>query len=825
MRRMNRKSIWEHMTGILAFAIPVVIMLAIFVERGIYPFGNRSFLFSDMYHQYMPFFSEFIEKIKAGEGLSYSFNVGVGSNFLALYVYYLASPLHWLAFLVPKAYLMEFMSYLAVVKIGLCGLTACYYLQKHFQRKTFAAALFSVFYALSGFMAAYNWNIMWLDCVVLLPLIMLGLEMLVKEGKCLLYCVTLALSILTNYYISIMICIFLVLYFGVLFLSEKRSFKILVNFAFYSLLAGGMAGVLLIPEVCAILETSFGDISFPDTVKSYFSVIDMLARHCLVVAPHRQLEHWPNIYCGVAVFMLLPMYIINSKVSMKRRFGMVGLAGILLISFSTNVLDFIWHGLNYPDSLPARQSFIYIFLLLVMCYETFLTLKETESKTILYGYLAAVVFLLYCEKNIQSQDFITGAFLITLLVVTVYAVLLYLYRTREGRAWCLFVGVMALAAVVAESSVNTVNTTVSTTKRSAYLDDIKDYQQLYELTGQRQEGFYRVEKFTRKTKNDGTLAGYPTASLFSSTQNSRVKELYKRLGMRHSKVYYGFDGATAFTSALLNVNFMFGESNQYENSLYELVQQSGDVYLYENRFTLPFGYVAPWGYDLPNGYSNRPLRLQNEMIAQLGIDGKLFEKVSSVADGNDVVITAYKPGIYYAVIGNSGTKKVAVMGGALGEQNHKDLKIGSVVYLGYLNKGESVTITNDDEEDSTPKISADAYLLQEEVLQEAIESLSGQHLTDLVYDSTHMSGALCLSDRGRLILSIPYENGWTVLINGEETEPVLFGDAFIAFDLEPGEYRIEMHYVPEGKWIGLIVSGICLLIFVAMMFGRWFQAR
>ena len=136
MRRMNRKSIWEHMTGILAFAIPVVIMLAIFVERGIYPFGNRSFLFSDMYHQYMPFFSEFIEKIKAGEGLSYSFNVGVGSNFLALYVYYLASPLHWLAFLVPKAYLMEFMSYLAVVKIGLCGLTACYYLQKHFQRKT-----------------------------------------------------------------------------------------------------------------------------------------------------------------------------------------------------------------------------------------------------------------------------------------------------------------------------------------------------------------------------------------------------------------------------------------------------------------------------------------------------------------------------------------------------------------------------------------------------------------------------------------------------------------------------------------------------------------
>ena len=94
---------------ILAFALPVTIMLCLFAARGIFPFGDRSFLFSDMYHQYMPFFSEFLDKIKAGEGLAYSWQVGIGSNFLALYVYYLASPLHWLAFLVPEAYLMEFM--------------------------------------------------------------------------------------------------------------------------------------------------------------------------------------------------------------------------------------------------------------------------------------------------------------------------------------------------------------------------------------------------------------------------------------------------------------------------------------------------------------------------------------------------------------------------------------------------------------------------------------------------------------------------------------------------------------------------------------------
>ena len=92
-RRMQRG------ISVLAFFVPAFIMLVLFIIRGIYPFGDRSFLFSDMYHQYMPFLSEFVHKIKAGEGLFYSYNVGIGSNFLALYVYYLASPFNWLVFL------------------------------------------------------------------------------------------------------------------------------------------------------------------------------------------------------------------------------------------------------------------------------------------------------------------------------------------------------------------------------------------------------------------------------------------------------------------------------------------------------------------------------------------------------------------------------------------------------------------------------------------------------------------------------------------------------------------------------------------------------
>ncbi|MCM1045786.1 MAG: YfhO family protein [Candidatus Gastranaerophilales bacterium] len=805
----------------LAFFLPTVISLCIFAVNGVYPFGDRSFLFSDMYHQYMPFFAEFLRAVKAGEGIGYSWNVGIGSNFLALYGYYLASPLHWLAFLVPESHLMEFMSYLVVVKIGLCGLSAAWYLQRHYETKDGAVIFFSSFYALSGFIAAYNWNIMWLDCVILLPVILFGLESLVKEGKCRMYCVALALSILTNFYISIMICIFLVLYFIALLIMEKRSVRIVVNFALYSLLAGGMAAVLLIPELYAILATDFGDVSFPETLESYFPVLDELARHCLAVTTERGLEHWPNIYCGTAVFLLLPMYALNKGIPIRRRFCHLALAGIFLFSFATNMADIVWHGMNYPDSLPARQSFIYILLVISMCYDAFRNRKETPRQQILYGYLAAVAFLLACEKFVESEDFDTGIEMLTLLFVTVYAVLLYLARTREERRTRRIIVLVTLVAVVTELAVNSINTSFGTTSRLAYLEPLEDYKALYAYVRQQDDGFYRMEKFTRKTKNDGTLAAYPTASLFSSTMNSSVMDMYRMLGMRNSKVYYGFDGATPLASALLNVNYMFGESDKYENPLYTLMTNSNEVYLYENQATLPFGYVAPVGFDFAEEGGN-PILVQNRIVSGLGVAPPLFVRVSSQSQGDDVCLSAEQDGLYYALLTTGGTKKVDVVGGELELESYSDLKADSILYLGYLMKGDKITLTNGDEEDETPKITVNVYRLNEKALTQALAALSERHLENVAYDSSSVSGEITLTEAGRLILSVPYEKGWTVLVNGEETPCELFGGCLIALDLEPGSYRVELRNVPAGKYLGIGVSIVCAAVFVAL---EWYKKR
>lgn len=833
-KKINLTGNRQRAALVLSFLIPSMVMLALFVVNRIYPFGDRSFLFSDMYHQYMPFFSELLHKVRGGENLSFSFNVGIGSNFLALFVYYLASPFHIFSLLVPESYLMEFMSYLIVLKIGLAGLTSYLYLGRRSGLSgagkgdalsagsgaggEMGALFFSCFYALSGFMAAYNYNIMWVDCVVLLPLIVLGLERLVREGRCGLYCVTLALSIFTNYYISIMICIFLVLYFGLLLVTERRGMRDICRrdvprFALYSLLAGGMAAMLLVPEVCAILRTDFGDMDFPEKIESYFSILDMLARHCMCVYTERGLDHWPNIYCGSAVLLMIPLYLMNRRISIREKFCRMGLAGFLLLSFGTNMLDFIWHGLNYPDSLPARQSFVYILLVLTMCHDAYRHVRELEGQQILYGYLWAAGFFLFCEKFVDHEDFEWGVKLLTLAFVSLYAVLLYLYRTKEDGALHRGLAVMALTIVVAECTVNTYVTSLGTVSRSAYLGQQEDYKALYQETKGREEGFYRLEKFTRKTKNDGTLTGYPTASLFSSTLNSQVMDMYERLGMRHSKVYYGFDGATALTSAMLNVAYMFGESADYENGLYTLIGHSGDIFLYQCNAALPFGYVAPVGYDLPEGYEDQGLKLQNQMVNDLGVEGVLFRKEEGEQRGDNVEFTPREGGYYYAILTASGTGKVDCIGGSTVEEKYKDLKDGSILYLGYLEKEQTITLTNGDEDDETPKVQADIYRMDQAVLWEALELLSARHMEDVEWKNDTLTGSLELAEAGRVILSVPYEAGWQVRVNGEEARGELFGGCLMTFDLEPGEYRFEMKYVPEGSGAGIMVSIMSIAAF------------
>lgn len=808
----------------LSFLIPFAVMMTIIICRGIYPFGDNSFLHMDMYHQYMPFFSEFLHKLKNGESLFYSWNLGLGSNFLALFSYYLASPANWLVVLFPESHLMEFMTYLIVIKIGFCGTSFFLWLRYHFKEENKCMVFFSCFYALSGFMAAYNWNIMWLDNVILAPLIILGLEKLFFEKKYLLYTLTLGMSILSDYYLSIMICIFAVLYFLVLCVENPRFVKRAFSFGGCSLLAGGLAGILLVPAYCALHFSEFGQFAFPKKISAYFSLWDILARHFMNVTTEQKLDHWPNIYCGVAVLLLVPLYIMNKKISVREKIAKIGLMFFFLAGFSINILVFIWHGFNYPDSLPARQSFLYVFLVLTICYEAWKNLDGITSKALGGSLAGAAVFLLLCEKLLgYEDDFSLDTYYVTGLFLLFYAGLFYLYR-RYGQDAKLKRRLLILAAVlvIGESGINMAVTSVSITDRTDYLGDLDAYRALTARTKGSAPDFYRFEKWKRTTKNDGTLAGYPMASVFSSTVNSYIGDLYEEWGMGYSKVFYCFDGATPFTSALLNVRYMFSEDAVMDGGgLYTQIAEQDGIYLYECRETLPLGFMLPDEFQIighdKGKKEDRPFQVQNNMARGLAGGKNLFVNAAVKQEDGGACIIPEQSGYYYVYSRSKKTKNMTVS--VNGEETeYKNMGNGYILPVGYVEKGSFVKITCEE----TETLNLTACRLDTDRLAQVINRLREQPFMIDAFASDKIDGHIRADKAGRLFFSIPYEPGWKLTVDGEEVQIEWYADAFISVWLEEGEHVITLRYFPEGLKAGIAVSAVSLLILLGMI---WFGKK
>ncbi len=809
-----------------AFCIPVVIMIIIFVQRGIFPFGDESFLRTDMYHQYAPFFSEFQYKLTHGGSLLYSWDIGMGVNFSALYAYYLASPLNWLLVLCPKSYVIEFMTYSIVLKIGLSGLSFTWYLQKHCGREDFGTAFFGIFYALSGYMAAYSWNIMWLDCILLFPLVLLGLERLVRQRKVFLYAITLGLCILSNYYISIMICIFMVIYFFALLILEsgtgKRGRELSVKlgqFAGGSLIAGGLAAVVLLPEIYALQMTASGDFNFPKAADSYFSIFDMFARHIGNVEIEIGLDHWPNIYCGVAVLMFFLLYLGCKRISVKEKVVYCGLLLIFFASFSVNILNFIWHGFHYPNSLPCRQSFIYISLMLVICYQAYSYLREIPWKHVVIAFWGAVCFVLLAEELVEAKHFEFYVYYVAILFLAVYTGLIYLYKKRLKSYGAVMV--LALMTVSVEAAVNTTVTSVTITSRSNYLKDNEEVAYLTDFLLPANT-FYRIEKVTRKTKNDGAWMNFPTVSLFSSTANADLTTFFKALGCEGSTNAYSITGSTPLVDSLFSVKYGLYSSEQTQNPNLMFLNQSGGTYLYMRHDTLPVGFVVAsdlesnWQRDL-----STPAAVQNDLCDVIGAK-RVLEEAAGDEQGSRFTFTPELSGDYYLYIANKKVEQVKVQH-VMETKNFKNINRGFFLELGWCQAGEEISVTGETEDEA---LNAKAYRFDFDALHTVFESLNRYPLEVTKWTDTKLEGSVWTEQAGRLFTSIPFDKGWTVLVDGQKQETEKIFDAFLSVELTEGVHMVSFSYEPQGLRLGAwITIGSIMLLMICAVLGKSLESK
>lgn len=830
---LKKNWIWSA----LAFGIPFVVSVIICAAIGIYPFGDNCILHVDMYHQYCPFFMELQEKLTNGGSLLYSWNLGLGSDFVALYAYYLASPLNWLLVLCPDGLVIEFMTVTIWIKIALAGLFFFWYLRGHFSlvgndgkyhfNSVLPALVFSTAYAFSGFVATYSWNIMWMDSIALLPLIILGVELLVKKNKPALYYVALSISIISNFYISLIICMFLVLYFGILFLEqEKGKCMACVRFAWYSLLAGGTGAILLIPEAKILSYAESADTTWPKEAEWYFGIIEELARLCTTAEPYTGNDHWPNLYCGAFTIFLVVMYVFNKRIKWTRKIPRLLMLAFFVVSFACNYLDYIWHGLRFPNSLPGRQSFLFIFMMLAIGYETVLKYKGNRLWQALVAMAICFAMLIATGATTDTEITETLSIILTGVFIAAYGICFVLHKIGTKQIRMMIKG-FAFSLALGEIILNMAITGFYSLSRTSYLAKMEDYQELLDFAKldanmDAKEGtviFYRVEDYERKTKNDDALYGYPSGTIFSSLMNIEVSHLYQSLYMEGGRNYYCYNGATPVISSMLSVKYMLSDNDIGNNALRTLIATSGDYYLYENTYCLPLGFmmseeaIENWYYE--SGYKIGHINRLGEV---LGIEKNTLYMgdVDTKVEEGCTTITVNKDGIYYANYDSCSADNlnISINDGPYTRYNKTTHRY--LFELGECQAGDKITITNSDSE----AIDFNVYKLNLDAVDEAYQVLTQQTMETEAYTDTSIKGSIDVTEAGRLILSIPSEEGWTLYVDGKETEILDFKDTFISVYLDEGHHEIELQYMTPGLKMGAILSAGCVGLFVFTMVVR-----
>ena len=416
----NQKFLDRHGVKIylfLAFLIPFLLMFFAFKVAGVAPFGDKQILVTDLWHQYYPFMVDYHDKLQSGGSLLWTWKSGGGTNYIALFSYYLASPLNFLSILVPTSALREFLYIITCVKIGLAGYFFALFLRLTFKRKDLTITAFGIMYALCSFIMGYYWNIIWLDTIALLPLVIAGTFALLRYGKFKLYIISLALSVLANYYIGLFTCIFVMLvsigYVIVEYKGLKDILRQFVKMAVCSAISLMISAVLVLPTYFALGYAYASDNHFPTSfsvnigsspdLAGVLDAIGKIIANSVAFTEPTSKEGLPNIYSGVIFIFLAILFLFCSKIKKRERIFCGGLLIFFILSFIIRQLDFIWHGFHFPNMLPHRFAFLYSFVLIYMAFRVFMNIDTIKLYQVIAAILGFVLYLGIAAGSINDE--------------------------------------------------------------------------------------------------------------------------------------------------------------------------------------------------------------------------------------------------------------------------------------------------------------------------------------------------------------------------------------------------------------------------------------
>ena len=843
----------------LSFVIPIVMMVVISVLLGMYPFGERTILISDMNKQFNDYYAYFKTIVTGENNLIYTFSKNLGGDMVGFSAYYLQNPFLLILLLFPNDILPLGVWVMIILQVACCSLTFSVYMN-HTNTPSKMSVIFSLAYAFLGYTFGYIYSTNYFCNIIMLPLVILGIQKIYKNYRdCWLYVITLALSILLNYYIGYMLCIFSALFFAYLLFSKTENFqqvkqhgKQILSFLISSLLGVLLTAFDLIPIVLSLQGQK--DVPKGSTLSFYrnFHMMDVFSKlYSNMFDGNTSNDNLPFIYVGMIAVIFICFFFLSKEISKREKIVTFIFIVVMLLSFYIYTIDVIWHGFNSPVGFPYRNAFYFSFLLLHIAYKGFVvSCKQLKMKECS---IFAVVFVLYSvylfmtnRSAIVFYSIIFDSVLLLLLIGVIYGAL-YRKWTEE----ILFLAILAIQVIDLSSnavtSVKQYTDYVSMEEYSSYIDQTAP---LFESVKAQDNSLYRMEKNFLRSYNDTMQFNYKGLSHSSSCEKDYVKNFVENMGFRNFGLWAYYDeGGTAFADCFLGIKYYISQFDA-TGKPYELIDQKNERYIFKNPYAFPLAFGVQDQALSVDMKSKNSFELQNSMAGIFGEETAPvytevqqepitlinLEDTTEVVGGTDRIYTkvdaeeeAYieyklmiaknQPVYLFFEAPYQQAAEITVNDYWYGNY-FSDTK-WDIVEIGSHNEGDVVSVKLYAKGNTLSLGHAYFYYEDSEILADLYQKASPD-FAELTYESnSHINGTVTVNDSDYLLFTIPYEKDWNILIDGNKAEQVKVFDALMAVPISEGTHTIEMRYIPQGFIVGAIISlaafVLCVILILVQM--------
>ena len=855
----------------ISFLVPCLTLLISYFIFGVFPFGKQSVLSLDLNGQYVYYYDYMYDVFAGKESVFYSWSRNLSGEFMGIIGYYLASPFNLLVWMWPRECITEGLLTMMVIKVGAIGLCTAVYLSKRKKLDRLTTVIFSSCYALCAYTLEQTMNPMWLDGVMILPIVVYGIEELIDNGKFIMCTISLVYAFVTCFYIGYMIGIFAAIYF-LYYACVSHKEKLYRVFIQRGLLFTGVAVVSVMMSAYMILPVyhslSYGKFDFSDNVTevkeviSNFNFIEILDKMFPATYDTCRMSGLPFVYCGTIVLIMLPCFFFMKKIRGRDRIGAAVIMAILVVSMYIRPVDMIWHGGQLPNWLPYRYSFMLTFLMVSFAAQAFNSIKEISKKRIAIIALVWFAVLLYIEKADNyladiKRDTMNG---LTVVLPAMFVLLLVsaaLVQTKEKLGKKKSAVIILCCILGAEGFYNTIaqifrqNEDIVYSTRPSYNDVIQPAREVVKEIKENDDGFYRIEKTFFRTVNDPMALNMYGLSHSSSTLNAKPIKLLGDLGFSSRSHYTRYTGATEITKSLFGVKY---ELSCPENSTAK-IKSSADITVTKNDLALPMAYLVHPMYQQLELEENDPFENQNKLLsAMLGsadtpgyfkrisnsektpvklektnvtqgktTDGHHSFKVVEKGKNAELVYTfnmpaksslyMYLPSKFERTV-NVWLNRETFLGTYFEGDNNSIMKIGD------FDRGEQVIIGLTLTRDDLYFKEAQFVYINERAIKKDLQKLIDRNAETYVERTTPTSMKVSVSadELSYLFTSIPEEKGWEVFVDGKKTDYEVCLDALISVPIQPGKHIVEFKFTTAGYPLAIIVSLAGLALFIGMIF-------